>query len=107
MEITVLLLEDSRVSRSAIEHILEAERNIRPVGEAQNFLQMLEMCADLRPTVVLLDLHIPGQQFRPGDITSSLPSAKYILAISLRDDVESQSLASGSGASALLDNAQL
>jgi DNA-binding NarL/FixJ family response regulator len=63
MAITLLLADDAHSIRSAVRHILETEPTIELIGEAINFPQALEMCAELKPTVLLLDLHMPGEQF--------------------------------------------
>jgi DNA-binding NarL/FixJ family response regulator len=36
------------------------EPGITLVGEAANFPETLVMCAELKPNIVLLDLHMPG-----------------------------------------------
>jgi DNA-binding NarL/FixJ family response regulator len=78
------------------------------VGEAINFPQALEMCAELKPTVLLLDLHMPGDQFDAQQIKIKLlDCAKHVLAMSVWNDGNSRTLASLYGCGAFLDKAQL
>jgi len=104
MPITLLLADDANSIRSAIRHILETEPAIELIGEALNFPQALEMCAELKPTVLLLDLHMPGEQFEAKHVkTKLLDCAKHILAMSVWNDGNSQTLASDYGCTKFLD----
>ena len=108
MPITLLLADDANSIRSAIRHILETEPAVELIGEAVNFPQTLEMCAELRPTVLLLDLHMPGEQFEAEHVKARLlDCAKHVLALCAWDDQESRTLASLYGAEILLDKSEL
>jgi DNA-binding NarL/FixJ family response regulator len=108
MPITLLLADDANSIRSTIRHILETEPAIELIGEAVNFPQALEMCAELKPTVLLLDLHMPGEQFEAEHVkTKLLDCAKHILAMSVWNDGNSRTLASHYGCRMFLDKAQL
>jgi DNA-binding NarL/FixJ family response regulator len=56
--ITVVLVDDEQLVRSALSVALAAE-GIEPVGEAANAPDALAMVVDLRPDVVLMDLRLP------------------------------------------------
>jgi DNA-binding NarL/FixJ family response regulator len=72
MSIGVLLAEDADAMRLAIRRLLQTQPAIELLGEAVNFPQTLQMAAHLKPNVVLMDLHMPGErQFSPA---SSSPS---------------------------------
>jgi DNA-binding NarL/FixJ family response regulator len=87
---------------------LEAEPEIQVIGEAINFPQALEMCAELKPTVLLLDLHMPGDQFDAEHVKIKLlDCAKHVLAMSVWSDGNSRTLANSYGCIAFLDKAQL
>jgi DNA-binding NarL/FixJ family response regulator len=108
MPITLLLADDANSIRSAVRHILEAEPGIHVVGEAIDFPQALAMCAELKPNVVLLDLHMPGEQFEAQYVKAKLlDCAKHVLAMSVWNDGQSQRLASLYGCTTFLDKAQL
>ena len=108
MPITLLLADDANSIRSAVRHILEAEPEIQVVGEAINFPQALEMCAELKPTILLLDLHMPGDQFDAQHVKIKLlDCAKHVLAMSVWNDGNSRTLANSYGCATFLDKAQL
>jgi DNA-binding NarL/FixJ family response regulator len=108
MPITLLLADDAASVRTAIKHLLTMEPGIMLVGEAANFPEAVAMCAELKPTVLLLDLHMPGEQFDAQHVkTKLLDCAKHVLAMSVWNDEECQALATSYGAISLLDKAQL
>jgi two-component system chemotaxis response regulator CheB len=57
--IRVLVVDDSRFVRTVVREILEADPDIRVVGEAENGLQGVELCVSLGPDVVLMDVQMP------------------------------------------------
>jgi two-component system, NarL family, response regulator NreC len=106
--ITLLLADDANSIRSAIRHILETEPAIELIGAAVNFPQALEMCAELKPTVLLLDLHMPGEQLDTEHVKIKLlDCAESVLIMSVWNDEESRALASHYGCTTFLDKAQL
>jgi DNA-binding NarL/FixJ family response regulator len=108
MPVTVLLADDAASVRTPIKHLLEIEPRIVLVGEVADFSETVVMCAELKPNIVLLDLHMPGDHLEPRYVKSHLlDCAKSVLAMSLGDDGESRALAILYGASTLLDKTQL
>src|ERR1700752_4613429 len=59
-EITIVLADDHQVVRQGLRAILEGERNLRVVGEAGNGLDATRLVERLQPTVLVLDLMMPG-----------------------------------------------
>ena len=59
MLITVLLADDKEAVRNSIRMLLESDPEIRTVGEAANFQQTLRSATDLKPQIVVMDLHMP------------------------------------------------
>lgn len=57
--IRVLLVDDSSVARGLLRAILEAEEDIRVVGEAADGQQGLELASRLRPDLICMDLDMP------------------------------------------------
>jgi chemotaxis response regulator CheB len=107
MPIKVLLADDSHVMRSAIRRILEEERRIEVVGEAETFAKTVQMIGDLKPEVLLLDLHMAEKRdFQPELVKSQL-GCVCTLAVSFSNDDEARQLAESYGAVALLDKMQL
>src|SRR3970040_938170 len=57
--IKVLVVEDSRVVREFLVHILGSDPGIRVVGTAHDGEEALESIARKRPDVVTMDVHMP------------------------------------------------
>jgi DNA-binding NarL/FixJ family response regulator len=109
LPIKVLLADDSDFVRRAIAQLLKTEPTIELVGEAENYAETIEMTAALRPDLLLMDLHMPGEQKHDAAALSSqlLHSTNRILAISVWNDDATKNLAASLGASALLDKCNL
>jgi DNA-binding NarL/FixJ family response regulator len=58
--IRVVIADDQRLVRAGFRKILEAERGIEVVGEADDGLQAIEQTHQLHPDVVLMDIRMPG-----------------------------------------------
>jgi DNA-binding NarL/FixJ family response regulator len=58
-EITIILADDHNVVRQGLRAILEAEGNLRVIGEAGRGLEAIRLVERLRPNVLVLDLKIP------------------------------------------------
>ena len=58
-QISVLIADDHTIVRSGVRLLLEAETDIRVVGEALNGLEALELAESLQPDVVLMDITMP------------------------------------------------
>jgi DNA-binding NarL/FixJ family response regulator len=59
MAISVLIADDHRMFRQGLKSVLEADYDIRVIGEAENGSQAVELCGELRPDVVVLDVTMP------------------------------------------------
>jgi DNA-binding NarL/FixJ family response regulator len=107
MPIKVLLADDSDVMRSAMRRILEEERRIEIVGEAATFAKTVQMVGDLKPEVLLLDLHMAEKrEFTPALVKAQL-GCVCTLAVSFANDDEARKLAKSYGAMTLLDKMKL
>ena len=109
MSIGLLLADDSDVTRHAIRRLLEEEPNIQLVAEATSFADVVRMAAELKPDVVLIDLHMRDErEFDPALTKSRLHGcAKHVLAMSVWVDGVSRALATDYGAAKLLDKSRL
>ncbi|MBS1819929.1 MAG: response regulator transcription factor [Acidobacteria bacterium] len=58
--IRLLLVDDHGTLRDALKLLLDAEPDLRVVGEACDGEQAIESVAALRPDVVIMDLSMPG-----------------------------------------------
>lgn len=60
MTVGVLVVDDHVVFREGVRALLDRIDGIQVVGEAGTTDEAVAVAADLRPDVVLMDLHIPG-----------------------------------------------
>jgi DNA-binding NarL/FixJ family response regulator len=109
MPITVLLAGDKELERQAIRRILETHTEIELVGEATNFPQATQMSNDLKPQVIIADLHMPDEaRVSPIEVVTLLNAgASRLLVISIWEDEEANVLANNFGAYTLLDKNDL
>ncbi len=109
MPIKVLLVGDMDLERQSIRRILESHAEIAIVGEAANFPQAVQMSNDLKPRVVVMDLHLPDDaHLSPLEVKSLLNSAaSRLLVISIYQDAEANVLADNFEAYTLLDRRDL
>jgi chemotaxis response regulator CheB len=108
MSIKVLVADDSELMRSAIRRVLQEEPLIEIVGEATSFAQTMQMIGDFKPSVLLIDLHMPERRdFTPAFVKSQLASVGCTLAVSFSNDEEAHALAESYGAVSLLDKMKL
>ncbi|HVT00468.1 MAG TPA: response regulator transcription factor [Solirubrobacterales bacterium] len=63
-EITVVLADDHNVIRAGLRAMLEAEDDLRVIGEAADAGATRKLVGDRRPTVLVLDLQMPGAKPR-------------------------------------------
>ncbi len=61
-EVKVVLADDHNVIRSGLRAMLEAEADIRVVGEAADAAAAQKLVRDRRPDVLVLDLQMPGAE---------------------------------------------
>jgi two-component system, NarL family, response regulator DevR len=107
MSIKVLLAEDAEITRRAIKRLLESQDGIDFIGEATTFAQTMQMTSDLKPEVIVMDLHMPdGAKVNPPEVKSHL-GASRLLAISFANDADAKALAESFGAAAILDKMDL
>lgn len=60
MSIKVLLAEDHKILRAGIKNLLQGEKDITLIGEADNGIDALRMAMELKPDIVLMDIGMPG-----------------------------------------------
>ena len=57
--IRIVLVDDHEIVREGLRTLLSEEDEFDIVGEAENGLQAIDVCASLQPDVVLMDLMMP------------------------------------------------
>jgi two-component system response regulator NreC len=60
MKIKILLAEDHKILRAGIKNLLQNEKEITLIGEADNGIDALKMAMELKPDIVLMDIGMPG-----------------------------------------------
>jgi two-component system, NarL family, invasion response regulator UvrY len=109
MPIAVLLTDDKEVVRHSIRLLLDSDSEIRIVGEAVSFQQTIESAAELKPQIIVMDLHMADDSsVNPQEIKSLLNTVgSRLIAISFWDDEDTRALAESFGAVTLLDKLTL
>jgi len=64
IEITIVLADDHNVIRAGLRAMLEAEPDLRVIGEARDAPGAAKLVADRRPDLLVLDLQMPGAEPR-------------------------------------------
>ena len=99
-EIRVYLVDDHPIVCSGLRAVVELERDMRVVGEAQDALAAQTGVAELRPDVVVMDIALPGLDGIEATqrIKAAFPEVK-VLALSGLDEQTYIPLALDAGAS--------
>lgn len=58
--ITLLLADDHRLFRQGVRQLCEAKGGLEVVGEAEDGLEAVGLAHELKPDVILMDIHMPG-----------------------------------------------
>jgi DNA-binding NarL/FixJ family response regulator len=109
MAITVLLIDDKEIIRTSVRLLLDSDPEIDIVGEGETFQQTVQSAMDLKPQVVVMDLHMPDNStLIPQEFKLLLDSlGSRLIAISFWNDEDTQEFAASLGAVTLLDKMRL
>jgi DNA-binding NarL/FixJ family response regulator len=110
LSIKVLLADDSDVMRRAIAKLLNEEPSTSLVGEAKGFAETIQLANELRPDVLVMDLHMSDheREYSPESVRFQLSMhSGCIVAISVWNDEQAKALAKRFGARVLLDKVNL
>lgn len=85
--ITIVVADDHAVVRGGLRRLLDAEPDLQVVAEAGDVEQTIARVAEHRPSILLLDLHMPGGGSLPalGAIRDASPDSG-ILVLTMQDD---------------------
>ena len=107
MKIGVLLVDDSEIVRKAIAGLLKGDPEIQVMAEASSLAQTTQLISDLRPKVVLMDIHLRDENNVTSSDVKSRLNGSSLVAISFWYDNETRALAYSYGAVEFLDKANL
>ena len=101
--IRVLLVDDHSLFRSGIRHLLQRHSDFEVVGEAADGVEGVKRARELRPDIVLLDLHMPGLSGQEAIqlILQDTPSCQVIL-LTVSEDADDLAAALKNGAAGYL-----
>src|SRR3984885_7814926 len=86
--VRILIAEDQALVRRGTAVLLSMERDMEVVGQACDGVEAVAMAEQLRPDVVLMDLHMPrlGGVAATREITKTLPGTQVLVLTTLNDD---------------------
>ena len=80
----VLLVDDSRLARTELRHLLQAFPEVNIVGEARHADEARAQIQALRPDLLLLDVQMPGQT--GFELLASLETAPHVIFTTAYDE---------------------
>ena len=60
MSHTIMLVDDHQMFREGLKALLQSETDFLITGEAENGIQAVELCRELAPEIVIMDISMPG-----------------------------------------------
>ena len=107
MKITVLLVDDHTVVRQGLRALLQTERDIEIVGEAETGRQAVWLTESVKPDVVVMDIAMPALNGLEASrqIASKVPSSRVLILSSYSDDEYVHQAAEAGAAGYLLKQA--
>jgi DNA-binding NarL/FixJ family response regulator len=86
--IRIVIAEDQALVRRGVALLLSMEPDMEVVGQARNGVEAVELAQNLRPDVILMDLHMPlkGGVSATREITRVQPSCQVLVLTTLNDD---------------------
>ncbi|NVO31287.1 LytR/AlgR family response regulator transcription factor [Hymenobacter lapidiphilus] len=80
----VVIVDDSRLARTELRHLLGVFPDITVVGEARHAAEARELLATVRPDLLLLDIHMPGET--GFELLASLEAAPQVIFTTAYDE---------------------
>ena len=86
--IRILLVDDHLVLRAGLKALLDAETDMRVVGEASTGEEALEKAKSLKPDVVVMDLSMPGMGGLEATRTIAEGAQSRVLVLTMHSEEE-------------------
>ncbi len=108
-DINVLVADDHELLREGLAQFLENCDNIHVVGVAQDGLEALELCARLKPDVVLMDIRMPRMDGITATrlIRQQYPAIRVVILASDPYDPDNENPFSAGASSVLLKHVSI
>ncbi|HEX9093236.1 MAG TPA: response regulator transcription factor [Coriobacteriia bacterium] len=103
----VLIADDNAVYRRLLARFIGAHQDLEVVGEAEDGLSAVSLCAELKPDVVVMDLRMPGADGFEATrlVKAAVPGARVIAITAHRCEDDAQRCLEA-GAEAFLSKGQ-
>ncbi|RSK47052.1 LytR/AlgR family response regulator transcription factor [Hymenobacter rigui] len=79
-----LLVDDSRLARTELRHLLQAFPEVTVVGEARHAQEARTLLHELQPDLLFLDIHMPGET--GFELLASLETAPHVIFTTAYDE---------------------
>lgn len=85
--IKIILADDHQLFREGVKRIINMENDLEVIGECGDGIQALELCNELHPDIVLMDINMPVENgvVATEKLKEIFPSIKVII-LSIHDD---------------------
>ena len=107
MCVKVLLADDAELIRKGIRMLLSTRADIAVIGEASDLPETIQKTAELQPDLIVLDVHLAGEDRTTLTEVKSLLNGAKVLAITFDANKHTGVLAASVGAAKLLDKMDL
>ncbi|MEO1258774.1 MAG: response regulator transcription factor [Bacteroidota bacterium] len=87
-KLRLLIADDHNMFRAGISNLLSKNKRIEIVGEASNGQEAVTLCSELKPDVVLMDIHLPVMDGMKATqkITAQDPEIKILALTSYEEE---------------------